>query len=87
MRGVIDEGLLDTEVEEAIRPFAKVVPPRVLERMRQMLRAALLTHPDVAPLTRAALQKKDIQESHETGPDADGVAGDVKKVGGSGEAG
>lgn len=77
MRRVIDETLLDAEVEQALAPFKRVVPPHVLERMRVALRVAALTHPDVAPLTRAALQRKDVEASHEAGPDVDAATAEA----------
>ncbi len=64
---VIDEGRLKDEVDEAIAPYLNIVPPRVLQRMRETLRDMLLHHPDVAPLTNAALPAKEVERSGEIG--------------------
>lgn len=71
---MIDEALLDAEVQKAVERYEGVVSKHVLEKMRLALRMAMLTHPDVAPLTRAALQKKDVEASHEAGPEVDAAA-------------
>lgn len=60
---VIDEAKLDDEVDAAVAPYKHVVPPHVLQRMKETLRDMLLHHPDMAPLTRAALPAKEVERS------------------------
>ncbi len=84
MTVMVDEARLDLEVDQAVAPYRDIVPPHVLERMRQMLKLTLLTHPDVAPLTRAYLPAKEIEQSGETGPDVDAAKTTKKPAAGDG---
>ena len=44
------DAMIETEVAEALRPYAEVYPPEVLDELRHILRIALRTHPTATHL-------------------------------------
>lgn len=47
------EAQIDAEVETAVAPYARVLPPALLDEMRRLMRVALRTDPHAQELLKA----------------------------------
>ena len=80
MRYTIDpaiEAFVESELDEALADYAKILPPNELAIMRAALRDELLFHPDGQRLVRAAMDDPSVDRSAKVGKDADDSIAEV----------
>jgi hypothetical protein len=61
------DAMIETEVAEALRPYADVYPPEVLDELRHMMRIVLRTHPTATYLFEQLLPQTVPAESGKEG--------------------